>query len=152
MGLNFIIDMIWGRLILLSLIKKWPKKQSPDTRGAGKWWLSLCTVAPAAFWKCVFWDTLYIPHNLFFCLSVHLNTRSILPDLISLFMLSLSWSFTNLCYAVKLINYIWDFKGSWLCWKKTEGNNCRSKTTCTTTHSTSPAGSLSPRGLQHTYI
>ena len=49
----FIYDL--GRLILLSLSKKRPKNQSPDTRGAGKWWLSQCTVAPAAFWKCVFW-------------------------------------------------------------------------------------------------
>ena len=50
MGLNFPIDMTWGRLILLSLSEKWPKKKSPDTRGAGKWWLSHCTVAPAVFW------------------------------------------------------------------------------------------------------
>ena len=34
MGLNFTIDMTWGRLILLSLSKKWPHNQSPDTRGA----------------------------------------------------------------------------------------------------------------------
>ena len=54
MGLDFTIDMTWGRLILLSLSKKRPINQSPDTRGAGKWWLSQCTVAPAAFWKCVF--------------------------------------------------------------------------------------------------
>ena len=57
---HFTIDMTWGHLILLSLSKKRPKNQSPDTRGAGRWWLSQCTVAPAAFWKCVFWDTLYI--------------------------------------------------------------------------------------------
>ena len=37
MGLNFTIDMTWGRLILLSLSKKPPKNQSPDTKGAGKW-------------------------------------------------------------------------------------------------------------------
>ena len=54
MGLNFTIDMTWGRLILLSLIKKRPKNQSPDTWGAGKWWFNQCTVAPAAFWKCAF--------------------------------------------------------------------------------------------------
>ena len=54
MGLNFTIDMTWGRLILLSLSKKRPKNQSPDIRVAGKWWLSQCTVSPAAFWKCVF--------------------------------------------------------------------------------------------------
>ena len=61
MGLNFTIDMTWGRLILLSLSKKRPKNQSPDTRGTGKWWLSQCTVAPAAFWKRVFFgDTLYM--------------------------------------------------------------------------------------------
>ena len=59
MGLNFTVDMDWGRLILLSLSKKRPKNQSPDTRGAVKSWLSQCTVAPAAFWKCIFWDTLY---------------------------------------------------------------------------------------------
>ena len=57
MGLNFTIDMTWGRLILLSLSKNRPKNHSPDTRGAGKWWLSQCTVAPAAFWKCVFFGT-----------------------------------------------------------------------------------------------
>ena len=57
---SFFFHKFWGRLILLSLCKKWPKNRSPDTRGAGKWWLSQCTVAPAAFWKCVFWDTLYM--------------------------------------------------------------------------------------------
>ena len=60
MWLNFTIDMTWGRLILLNLRQKRPKNQSPDTRGAGKWRLSQCTVAPAAFWKCVFWDTLFV--------------------------------------------------------------------------------------------
>ena len=60
MGLNFTIDMTWGRLILLSLSKKRPKNQSPETRIAGKWWFSHCTVASAAFWKCFFWYTLYI--------------------------------------------------------------------------------------------
>ena len=34
-------------------------RQSPVERGAGYWWLSGCSVAPAAFWKSVFWDTLY---------------------------------------------------------------------------------------------
>ena len=52
--LNFIMGMTWGRLILLSLRKKWPKNQSPDKKGAGKWWLSQCKVAPTAFWKCFF--------------------------------------------------------------------------------------------------
>ena len=60
MGLNFTIDMTWGRLILLSLSKKRPKNQYPETKIAGKWWFSHCTLASAAFWKCVFWDTLYI--------------------------------------------------------------------------------------------
>ena len=46
MGLNFTIEMTWGRLILLSLSKKRPKDQSQDTRGAGKWLFSQCTVAP----------------------------------------------------------------------------------------------------------
>ena len=54
MGLNFTIDMTWGCLIMLNLSKEWPKNQSPDTRGAGYLWLSQCTVAPAAFWKCLF--------------------------------------------------------------------------------------------------
>ena len=57
MGLNFTIDMTWGRLILLSLSRKRPKIsifRHKDTRRDGKWWL-----APAAFWKCVFWETLY---------------------------------------------------------------------------------------------
>ena len=36
MGLNFTIDMTWGRLILLSLSKIRPKNQSPNTRVAGK--------------------------------------------------------------------------------------------------------------------
>ena len=40
-------------MILLSLSKKRLKNQSPDTRGAGKCQCQ-CTVAPAAFWKCVF--------------------------------------------------------------------------------------------------
>ena len=62
MGLKFAIDMTWGRLILFSLSEKRPKNQSPDTRGTGKLWLSQCTVAPAAFLKCVFWDTLYVNH------------------------------------------------------------------------------------------
>ena len=43
-GLNFTMDMTWGRLILLSLGKKQPKKHFP-----AHWWLSLCTLAPAAF-------------------------------------------------------------------------------------------------------
>ena len=37
-----------------------PKNWFPGTRGAVYLWLSQCTVAPIAFWKCVFWDTLYI--------------------------------------------------------------------------------------------
>ena len=57
MGLDFTIYMTWGRLILLSLSKKRPKNQSPDSRGAGQWWLSQCTVAPKAFWKYVFFGT-----------------------------------------------------------------------------------------------
>ena len=65
MGLNFAIDMPLGRLVLLNLSKKRPKNQSPDIRGAGKWWLSQCTVAPAALWKHVFWDTLYTNRVLF---------------------------------------------------------------------------------------
>ena len=44
---------------MLSLSKKRKKNQSADKRGAGKWQLSQCTVALAAFWKCVFWDTLH---------------------------------------------------------------------------------------------
>ena len=59
MGLHFTIDMTWGLLILLSLSKKRPKNQSPDTWGAGKWWFSQCTVAPASFWKSVFFGTPY---------------------------------------------------------------------------------------------
>ena len=57
MGLDFTIDMTWGRLILLS--KKRPKNQSPDTRDAGKWWLCRGTVAPATE-SALFWHTLYI--------------------------------------------------------------------------------------------
>ena len=62
--------MTLGRLILLYLSKKWPKNQSPDKRGAGKWWFSQCTVSPAAFWKCVFWDTLLVFVFLLFTLSL----------------------------------------------------------------------------------
>ena len=48
--------------------KKRPKK-IPDTGsakfswgGACYWWLRGCTVASAAFWKSLFWDTLYYPN------------------------------------------------------------------------------------------
>ena len=46
MGLNFTSDTTWGRLILLSLSKKRPKKADPS--GANHWLLSLRTLAPAA--------------------------------------------------------------------------------------------------------
>ena len=52
--------MTWERLILLCLKKKQPKKFQTHARpslvgrGAGYWWLSGCTVAPAAFWKLLF--------------------------------------------------------------------------------------------------
>ena len=59
MGLNFTMNLTWEDLIRLSLSKKRPKNLFPDTRVAGYLWLSQCTVAPTAFWKCVFWDTLY---------------------------------------------------------------------------------------------
>ena len=61
MGLNFTIDMTWGRLILLSLRKKRPKNQSPDKKGAGKWCLSQCKVAPTA--KCFFWGGNHVYPN-----------------------------------------------------------------------------------------
>ena len=47
------MNMTWEGLIRLSLSKKRPKKSFPDTLGAGYLWLSQCTVAPTAFWKCV---------------------------------------------------------------------------------------------------
>ena len=61
MGLNFTIDMTWGRLILPSLRKKRPKNQSPDKKGAGKWCLSQCKVAPTA--KCFFWGGNHVYPN-----------------------------------------------------------------------------------------
>ena len=54
LGPNFPMNMTWGRLILLSLSKKRPKSWFPDTRGVNYWWLSQCTIGPAAFWKCLF--------------------------------------------------------------------------------------------------
>ena len=48
------MTMTWEGLFLLSLSKKRPKKWFPDTRGVGYWWLSQCTFAQKAFWKCVF--------------------------------------------------------------------------------------------------
>ena len=62
MGLNFTMNMTWEGLIRLSLSKKRPKIQFLDTRGARYLWLSQCTVAPTAFWKCVFWGILYMWH------------------------------------------------------------------------------------------
>ena len=60
MGLNFTIDMTWGRLILLSLSKKRPKNQYQDTRGAGKWWLCTVHCGSSSILKVFFfWDTLY---------------------------------------------------------------------------------------------
>ena len=53
-GLNFTMNMTWESLIRLSLSKKRPKNLFPDTRGASYLWLSQCTVAPTAFWRCVF--------------------------------------------------------------------------------------------------
>ena len=56
------MDLSLGRLILPSLSKKKTKNDKFQTkacpslveRGAGYWWLSGCTVAPAAFWKSFF--------------------------------------------------------------------------------------------------
>ena len=48
------MNMTWEGLIRLSLRKKRPTFQFPDTRGAGYLWLSQCTMAPTASWKCVF--------------------------------------------------------------------------------------------------
>ena len=63
-GPNFPMDTTWQRLILLSLSKKQPKQkfqtQARPSLVAGFWWLSGCTVAPAAFWKSIFWDTQYL--------------------------------------------------------------------------------------------
>ena len=52
-GLNFTMDMTWGRLILLSLSKKRPNKYFPGPSGANYWRMSIyavCTLAPAAFY------------------------------------------------------------------------------------------------------
>ena len=49
--------MTWEGLIRLILSKKRAKNQFPDTRRAGYLWLSQCTVALTAFWKCVFFGT-----------------------------------------------------------------------------------------------
>ena len=58
--------MTWEVLLRLSLRKKRPKNWFPDTRGVGYWWLNQCTVGPAAFWKCVFWDTcMYLDFHVF---------------------------------------------------------------------------------------
>ena len=38
-------------------------RPSPVEKGAGYWWLSGCTVSPAALWKSIFWDTLYVQKN-----------------------------------------------------------------------------------------
>ena len=56
------MNMTCEGLIRLSLSKKRPKNQFPYTRGASYLCLSQCTVAPTAFWKCVFWGTLYMWH------------------------------------------------------------------------------------------
>ena len=53
-GPDFPMDMTWERLILLSLIKKRPKNIFPETRCAGYWWFSQCTVVPAAFYQSIF--------------------------------------------------------------------------------------------------
>ena len=50
---NFTMNITWEGLIRLSLSKKRQKIQFPDTRCAGYLWLSQCTVAPTALWKCV---------------------------------------------------------------------------------------------------
>ena len=74
--------MDWGRLILLSLSKKRPKNQSPDTRDAGKWWLRRSTVAPATE-SALFWHTLYISflENVLFILDLRrgFSIRSCVP-------------------------------------------------------------------------
>ena len=54
LGQIFTMNMTWEGLMRLSLSKKRPKFQFPDTRGAGYLWLSQCTMAQTASWKCVF--------------------------------------------------------------------------------------------------
>ena len=107
MGLNFIIDMTWGPLILLSLSKKRPKKQSPDTRGAGKWRLSQCTVAPAAFWKCVFCDTLYICTFAYTQISTYTNAFVYCAFILIILLFSVDFDLGRM--GVLLIVEILDF-------------------------------------------
>ena len=52
MGPNVPMDMTWERLgPALSTKKYLPDTGSSKSDWAGYWWLSWCTVAPAAFWK-----------------------------------------------------------------------------------------------------
>ena len=80
--MGLILPLTWLGGAWSCLARNDQKNQSPDTRGAGKWWLRRCTVVPATE-SALFWHTLYISFlvNVLFILDLRqcFSIRSCVP-------------------------------------------------------------------------